>query len=85
MIRKYAAPEKALDAELIDQKFPHFIIDQFFLDDETVVMAIRDRYNFCMRKPVLKFGNQGPEKKAYCYISLKLIKCGFLFLSVDIG
>ena len=43
--------------ELFKQEFSHFIIDEFLLGYETVVMSIGDHYNFCMRKSVLKFGN----------------------------
>jgi len=43
--------------ELFKQEFPHFMINQFFLDYETIVMSIGYHYDFCMRKPALKFGN----------------------------
>jgi hypothetical protein len=40
-----------------NQEFSHFIVDQFLLGYETVVMTIGDHYCFCMRKSALKFGN----------------------------
>jgi hypothetical protein len=70
--------------ESVEQEFPHFIMDQFLLGYKTVVMSIRDNYCFCMRKSVLKFGNQRPEKRL-CYILFELTKRGILFLGVGIG
>jgi hypothetical protein len=39
------------------QKLTHFLMDQIFLCNETVVMAVRNHDNFGMRKPALEFGN----------------------------
>ena len=60
------------------------MIGQFLLGYETVVMSIRDHYDFCMRKSALEFGHQRVEKRLF-YRSMEFMKCGFLFLGVGIG
>lgn len=48
---------RILNTALIKQELSHFIIDQFFLGYEAVMMSVRNDYNFCMRKSALEFGN----------------------------
>src|SRR5215208_876682 len=77
-------PSQVAEPALFKQKFSHFAVDQFLLGHETVVMSVWDHYDLCMRKSVLKFGNQGFEKW-FCDVSLKLIECSYLLLGVDVG
>jgi len=71
------------NTELLKQELSRFTIDQFLVGDETVVMSVRELDDFCMRKSVLIFGNDGPEIRG-SYISIELSKCGFLFLGVGV-